>query len=203
MVRRPGHRPYVRYESRRTPYQQRVYGPFANPSRLPREEYNDGNFRGANNVRIEGEPMPANTPYGGETDDEEGCPVIAAARTRPEETGVQGRDERLPRRDGYEFHRRADYNDSPRIALRVPHHSSPRLAKMDSYSGQGSESLEGFFDQVEEYTAFYGWDGQEASQEHCVIICQTCVICAPLMGGVEGVVTETIPTAGLNGHLQG
>ncbi len=33
---------------------------------------------------------------------------------------------------------------------------------MDSYSGQGSESLKSFFDQVEEYTAFYGWDGQEA-----------------------------------------
>ncbi len=29
---------------------------------------------------------------------------------------------------------------------------------MDSYSGQGSESLEGFFDHVEEYTAFYGWE---------------------------------------------
>ncbi len=36
---------------------------------------------------------------------------------------------------------------------------------MDSYSGQGSESLEGFFDQVEEYTAFYGWDGQEACRQ--------------------------------------
>ncbi len=34
-----------------------------------------------------------------------------------------------------------------------------------SYSGQGSESLEGFFDQVEEYTAFYGWDGQEACHQ--------------------------------------
>ncbi len=33
---------------------------------------------------------------------------------------------------------------------------------MDSCSGQGSESLECFFDQVEEYTAFYGWDGQGA-----------------------------------------
>ncbi len=36
---------------------------------------------------------------------------------------------------------------------------------MDSYSGQGSESLEGFFDQVEEYTAFYGWDGQEVCRQ--------------------------------------
>ncbi len=70
------------------PYQQRVYGPFANPSRLPREQYNDGNYRGANNVRIEGEPMPVTTPYGGETDDEEGRPFIAAPHTRPEETGV-------------------------------------------------------------------------------------------------------------------
>ncbi len=36
---------------------------------------------------------------------------------------------------------------------------------MESYSGQGSESLEGFFDQVKEYTAFYGWDGQEACHQ--------------------------------------
>ncbi len=36
---------------------------------------------------------------------------------------------------------------------------------MDTYSGQGSESLDGFFDQIEEYTAFYGWDGQEACHQ--------------------------------------
>ncbi len=34
--------------------------------------------------------------------------------------------------------------------------------------GMGSESLEGFFDQVEEYTTFYGWDGQEACCQACV-----------------------------------
>ncbi len=76
---------------------------------------------------------------------EEGCTVPAAPHTRPEETGVRGRDERLSRDDGYEFHRRADYHDPPRGTPRVPHHSSPRLAKMDSYSGQGSESLEALF----------------------------------------------------------
>ena len=136
-----------------------------NPSLLAREEYNDCNYRGANNVCIGDEPMAVNAPYRGETDDEEGHPIPAAPRTRPEEAGVRGRDERLSRRDGYEFHHRVDYNDPPRGAPRVSHHSSPRLAKMDSYSGQGSESLEGFFDKVEEYTAFYGWDGQEACRQ--------------------------------------
>ena len=88
-------------------------------------------------MRIEHEPRLVNTPYGGETDDEEIHPALATPRTRPEGTGVRGRDERLSCRDGYEFHRRADYNDLPRGANRVPHHSTPRLAKMDSYSGQG------------------------------------------------------------------
>ncbi len=32
--------------------------------------------------------MPVNTPYGGETDDKEGRPVITAPHTKPEETGV-------------------------------------------------------------------------------------------------------------------
>ena len=132
---------------------------------MVRKEYNDCNYRGANNVHIGDEPVAVNTPYHGETDDEEGHPVIAAPRTRPEETGILGRDERLCRRDGYEFHRKADYNDPPRGAPRVTHHSSPRLAKIDSYSGEGSERLEGFFDQVQEYTTFYGWDGQEASRQ--------------------------------------
>ncbi len=67
--RRPGHRPYARSESRRTPYQQRVYGPFANPSRMAREEYNDCNYRRANNVCIGDEPVVVNAPYRGETDE--------------------------------------------------------------------------------------------------------------------------------------
>ncbi len=103
-----------------------------NPSLLAREEYNDCNYRGANNVCIGDEPMAVNAPYRGETDDEEGHPIPAAPRTRPEEAGVRGRDERLSRRDGYEFHHRVDYNDPPRGAPRVSHHSSPRLAKMYS-----------------------------------------------------------------------
>ncbi len=140
------HRTYARPENRRTPYQQRVYGSFSNPSRLPREEYNDGNYQGVAN--------------GGETDDDDGRPVIATTHTRLDEVGDWGRSERISHRNGYELHRRADFNNSPRGTPRVPHHSTPWLAKMDSYSGQGSESLEGFFDQVEEYTAFYSWDGQ-------------------------------------------
>ncbi len=66
--KRPGHRSYARPESR-TPYQQRAYGPFANPSRLPREEKNDGNYPGAADVRIGAEPVPVIAPYGGEADD--------------------------------------------------------------------------------------------------------------------------------------
>ncbi len=132
---------------------------------MAREEYNGCNYGGANNVRIGDEPVAVKAPYRGETDDEAVHPVPAAPRTRLEETGVRGRDERLSRRDEYEFHREADYNDPPRGAPRVPHNSTPRLAKMDSYSGQGSESQEVFFDQVEEYTALYGWDGQEACRQ--------------------------------------
>ncbi len=55
---------------------------------MAEEEYNDCNYRGANNVHIGDEPMAVNTPHRGETDDEEGCPVITAPRTRPEVTGV-------------------------------------------------------------------------------------------------------------------
>ncbi len=65
----------------------------------------------------------------------------------------------------------------------MPHHPIPRLAKMDSYSGQGSESLKGFFDQVEEYPAFYGWDEQEACHQARVLLKNTAlsyVKCAPL-----------------------
>ncbi len=53
---------------------------------------------------------------------------------------------------------------------------------MDSYSGQGSESLEGFFDQVEEYTAFYGWDGRDACRQvhaHLKNTVLSYVKCAP------------------------
>ncbi len=202
MERRSGHRPYARSESRRTPYQQRVYGSFVNPSRLPREEYNDGNFRGANSVRTDGEPMLVTTPYGGETDDKEGRPIIATSHARPEEVGEQGRDKRVSHRDGYEFHHRADYNDPPQCAHRVPHHSSPRLAKIDSYSDQGSESLEGFFDQVKEYTTFYGWDRQEACCQVCAHLKYTALsyvkraLFAPCSW-------EKILTTGLDGHLQG
>ncbi len=131
----------------------RVYGPFPNPSLIVRDEYNDCNSKGADKVHIGDEPVAVNAPYRGETD---GRPAPAVPHTRPEENGVRGRDERSSRRDGYDFQRRADYNDPLRGTLRLPHHSSSRLAKMDSYSGQGNESLEGFFDQVEEYTAFYG-----------------------------------------------
>ncbi len=67
-------------------------------------------------------------------------------------------------------------NDPPRGAPRVPHHSSPRLAKMDSCSGQRSESLEGFFDQVKEYIAFYGWDGQEACRQGCAHLKNTALV---------------------------
>ncbi len=40
-------------------------------------------------------------------------------------------------------------------------------------SGQGSESLEDFFDQVEEYTGFYGWDGQKACCQACAYLKNT------------------------------
>ncbi len=40
----------------------------------------------------------------------------------------------------------------------------PQLAKMGRYRGQGIESLEGFFNQVEDYMAFYDWDEQEMCQ---------------------------------------
>ncbi len=56
----------------------RVYGPFPNPSLMVRDEYNDCNYKGANNVRIGDEPVAVNAPYRGETDDEEGHPVLAA-----------------------------------------------------------------------------------------------------------------------------
>ncbi len=39
------------------------------------------------------------------------------------------------------------------------------MVKMDSYSGQGSESLVGLFDQVEKYMAFYHWDEQETYRQ--------------------------------------
>ncbi len=61
--RRLGSRPYVGSESRRTPYPTRVYWPFANPSLMGREEYNDCNHQGANNVRIGDEPVAVNAPY--------------------------------------------------------------------------------------------------------------------------------------------
>ncbi len=54
---------------------------------MVRDEYNDCNHKGANNVRIGDEPVAVNA-YRGETDDEEVRPVPAAPRTRPEETGV-------------------------------------------------------------------------------------------------------------------
>ncbi len=55
---------------------------------MAREEYDNCHYQGANNVRIGDEPMAVNAPYNGETDDEEGRPVPAAPRTRPEKTGV-------------------------------------------------------------------------------------------------------------------
>ena len=70
------------------PYPTRVYGPLPNPSLMVRDEYNNCNYKGANNVRIGDEPVAVNAPYRGETDDEEVRPVPAAPHTRPEETGV-------------------------------------------------------------------------------------------------------------------
>ncbi len=84
---------------------------------MVRDEHNDCNYKGANNVRIGDELVAVTTPYRGETDDEEGRPVPVAPGTRPEETAVPGRDGRPSRRDGYEFHRRADYNDPPGRSL--------------------------------------------------------------------------------------
>ncbi len=94
--------------------QQRVYGPFTNPSRQPREEYNDGNYQGATKGRPEGEPMPVVTPYDGETDDDDGRPVLAAARSRPDIVGEWGPDERISHCDGYDLHHRVDFSNSHR-----------------------------------------------------------------------------------------
>ncbi len=88
-------------------------------------------------MHIEGEPVAVVTPYGGEIDDDDGRPVIATPCARPEEGGEGGPGERISRCVGYDLHRMADFNNPPRGAPQVPHHSTPRLAKMASYSRQG------------------------------------------------------------------
>ncbi len=72
---------------------------------------------------IEGEPVPVVTPYDGKTDDDDGRPVIATARSRPDRIGEWGPGKRISRRNGHDLHRRADFNNLPRGALQVPHHS--------------------------------------------------------------------------------
>ena len=75
------------------------------------------------------------TPFNGETADDDYRPTLASARSWPTSTDEWGPGERISHYDGYNLSHRAKFEHLPRLGTpRVPHHSTPRLAKMDSYT---------------------------------------------------------------------